>query len=80
MPKMKVKQLKAILADIPDDLLVVLSRDEKGNEFSPLYECTQDLKYIPGSRPWRRGHIYQPSDPQFNSDSAQPSLVLWPEH
>ncbi len=77
---MKVKQLKAILADAPDDLLVILSRDEEGNEFSPLYECTQGHKYIPGSRPWRRGHIYQPGDPQFNSPSALPSLVLWPKH
>ncbi len=77
---MNVKQLKAILADAPDDLLVVLSSDPAGNQFSPLDECTQDHKYVPGSRPWRRGHIYHPGDPQFNNDSAQPSLVLWPTH
>ena len=77
---MKVKKLKEILADMPDDLLVVLSRDPAGNEFSPLYQCTQGLKYVPASRSWQRGIICQDGDARFNSSSALPSLVLWPTH
>jgi len=77
---MKVKKLKEILADMPDDLLVVLSRDPEGNDFSPLDQYTLGLKYLPASRPWQRGIICQDGDAKFNSSSALPSLVLWPTH
>ena len=33
---MKVKDLKKVLEDLPDDLLVIMSKDGEGNGFSPL--------------------------------------------
>jgi hypothetical protein len=34
---MKIKELKQILENYPDDLEIVLSKDTEGNEFRPLY-------------------------------------------
>lgn len=34
---MKVKELKKLLEDIPDNYLVILSKDSEGNGYSPLY-------------------------------------------
>lgn len=33
---MTVKELKEILKDLPDNMEVILSRDEEGNAFHPL--------------------------------------------
>jgi len=77
---MKVKQLKDLLADMPDDALVVLSQDSEGNGFSPLGSYDKGLRYIPGRRPWQQGQVYQADDVEFRNDSALPALVLWPRH
>lgn len=35
---MKISELKALLAEVPDHLQVVMAKDEEGNGFSPLSE------------------------------------------
>lgn len=77
---MKVKQLKQILADMPDETLVVLATDAEGNEFSPIGSYNKDMKYIPDHHPWRRGQIYQVDEVEFGSNKTRPALVLWPTH
>ena len=77
---MKVKQLKEILSDMPDDALVVLSRDSEGNGFSLVDGYNKDMKYIPGRRSWWQGQVCQAGDVEFNSDNATLALVLWPTH
>lgn len=37
---MNVKQLKAVLADYPDDMEVILSKDGEGNDYRSLYESS----------------------------------------
>lgn len=36
MPAITVKQLRELLAECPDEAIVVLSKDAEGNSFSPL--------------------------------------------
>jgi hypothetical protein len=42
---MTVAQLKAELKSLPDDLLVVMSRDSEGNGFSPLSDVADNARY-----------------------------------
>ena len=77
---MKVKQLKEILVDLPDEMEVVLSKDGEGNNFSPLAECEEGL-YDPDST-WS-GSFYS-LDILGDDDYSQPgneakaAIVLWP--
>jgi len=43
---MTAGELRDILKDVPDDRLVVISRDAEGNDYSPLYQAHTDEKYI----------------------------------
>jgi hypothetical protein len=51
MTQLTVKQLKALLAQMPDDTLVVLASDAEGNAFSPVGGYTETARYVPGYRP-----------------------------
>lgn len=42
---MKAGELRALLADIPEGQLVVMSKDAEGNSFSPLYEVEHPYWY-----------------------------------
>ncbi len=77
---MKVKQLKEILSEMPDDALVVLAEDAEGNGFSPLGSYNTDMKYLPGRHPWRRGQVLAGTEVKAGSSKARPALVLWPTH
>jgi hypothetical protein len=77
---MRVKQLKELLSDMPDDALVVLSQDSEGNGFSPVGSYNKSMNYIPGRCPWQRGQAYQADDIEFGNDNALPAIVLWPMH
>lgn len=64
--ELTVKALKAILAVMPDDALIVLSKDIEGNEFSPL--CTYSTgMYAPGAKPWQKGEFFDEGDPTPNN-------------
>lgn len=64
-----VKELRKILADIPDDTLVVLSGDSEGNEFSPLCGFSSGV-YQPGHKPWQKGHFYDEAEAPPESREA----------
>ncbi len=40
---MTVKDLREALADLPDDMLVVMAKDAEGNGYSPLAEATETM-------------------------------------
>jgi hypothetical protein len=75
-----VKQLKTLLADAPDDALVILARDIEGNAFSPFAAYTSQARYLPAPRAWEPGDITTPNDPDFQQNQGQPAFVLWPAH
>ncbi len=75
-----VKQLKKILADVPDEALVVLSRDIAGNAFSPATICTAEAIYVPGRRSWDTGEAYTKDDPGFEQYRGKRAVVIWPIH
>jgi hypothetical protein len=77
---MKVKQLKEILSEMPDDALVVLAEDAEGNGFSPVGSYNTDMKYLPDRQPWRRGRIVEATQAELGSQHARAALVLWPSH
>lgn len=71
---MKVKELKEILKDVPDDYEVVMSRDGEGNGFSPLADFGLEM-YVPDST-WS-GEIFSDEDGR-NVEFKENSIVLWP--
>lgn len=87
---MLVKELRAILKDLPGDYVVVLAKDGKGNDFSPLAGFDEDYRYEPDST-WS-GEVVSKDDcdedlpadedPCEHTDCryarATPALVLWP--
>lgn len=77
---MTVKELKALLAQLPEEALVVLARDAEGNGFSPVGGSTAAARYVPASRPWQMGTLYTPGDPLFEARQGRPAVVLWPVH
>lgn len=46
---MTVKELKEAIADLPDDMEVIIQKDAEGNEYSPLYVTDPGAVYIPDS-------------------------------
>ncbi len=53
---MNIKNLKEIIADLPDDMEIIMQRDSEGNGFSPLAGADPDNIYIPEST-WS-GEVY----------------------
>lgn len=43
---MTVKELKAELQNLPDDMEVILQKDSEGNGYSPLYCADADAVYV----------------------------------
>lgn len=73
-----VAKLRTLLADAPDDALVVMSKDAEGNGFSPFAELGGTDHYVAESA-WA-GHLrdeeYDPDED--GEDGAVPCVVLWP--
>jgi len=72
-----VKELKKLLSKMPDDALVVLSKDEAGNAFSPLGGYSAGT-YIPGEKPWQQGTLYDEGEAVSGNRRARKALALWP--
>jgi hypothetical protein len=75
---MTVKQLKEVLAGLPDDMLIVISKDAEGNDYSPLSNLTTG-EYTPDST-WR-GEFYPYADEEgteFLPLEECNSACLWP--
>ena len=62
---MKIKELKAAIADLPDDMQVIIQKDGEGNGFSPLEGVDADAVYVPNS-PWS-GEVF---DTNWTADDA----------
>lgn len=84
---MNVGELREVLKDLPDDTLVVMSKDGEGNSYSPL-SGHWNGHYIPETTWW--GELWSEEDerdfdPHLPEDAevpvpaeAVPAIVLWP--
>jgi len=84
---MKVKDLKELLTNVPDDTLVVLSRDSEGNNYSPLDDFSHQT-YVPDSE-WS-GEIYlqelteefkdigYTDEDMYHGNNGVKAIVMWP--
>lgn len=72
-----VKDVKNLLAAMPDDALVVLSKDEAGNDFSPACSYSTGT-YVLGEKPWQQGMLYDEGDPVPRTSRAKKAIALWP--
>jgi hypothetical protein len=77
-----VGELKAALADYPDDLLLILQKDSEGNGYSPLAGAARGL--YDALNTWS-GECYEPRDQVDDPDDEAPSsavdaVILWPVH
>ncbi len=76
-----VKDLRDLLDGLPDDMLVVLSKDAEGNGYSPLEEAEQAM-YLPESS-WAGERYPTPEelarlvlvDPEFVENEAPEDSV-----
>jgi hypothetical protein len=76
---MNVKELKHLLEDIDDDVLVILSHDADGNRFSPLASHTMGF-YIEEDG-YSGDFVTEEEveeDKRLNIDGASASIALWP--
>lgn len=64
-----VAQLRAMLADLPDEAIVVLSKDAEGNGYSPLSSPVEAVWYVPEST-WA-GDVY-PIGPDSDDETYEP--------
>lgn len=86
MTGITVRELREALADMSDDMVVVLSSDGEGNGFSPLGEVDESMYLAEGDH---YGETYPTpeavADPhnQFTEDDEAPAgaervVTLWP--
>lgn len=73
---MKVKELIALLTDLPQEHEVVLSKDSEGNSFSPLASHGQYM-YIPDST-WAGDIMHEEDAEEYEQDYVENAVVLWP--
>ncbi len=75
---MKVGELIKILKGLPQDALVVQSKDAEGNSFSPVADHCES-HYVPDTT-WA-GELWDEDDDEDDEgppDGAVPCVVLWP--
>lgn len=83
---MTVKDLKEQLADLPDDMEVILQKDAEGNGYSPLAGIDPDAIYIPDSTwsgdvydsTWTANEAVMDDDEWEEMLQNKRSLVLFP--
>jgi hypothetical protein len=63
---MKIKDLKQILNNLPDDMEVILQKDSEGNGYSPLSGCDSNCIYIKESD-WS-GDVYSTNWSAIDAD------------
>lgn len=71
---MNVKELKDAIANLPDDMEVILQKDGEGNGYSPLAGIDACAVYIP-ELPWC-GSVYRTN---WTADDACMSEEQWQE-
>jgi len=83
---MTVKDLKAAIKDLPDDMEVILQKDSEGNGYSPLADVDPDAVYVPDTT--YSGEVYDTKwsaydagmdDEEWKEIKAKPrALILYP--
>jgi hypothetical protein len=82
-----VKELKEILAGLPDDMEIIMSKDSEGNKFSPLSDVDYNSIYVPEttwygtvySDSWTADEACYDDEEEWQEVLKQPRvLVLWP--
>jgi hypothetical protein len=71
---MNVRELKEVIANLPDDMEVVLQKDREGNGYSPLEGADSNAVYIPDST-WS-GDVY---DMNWTANDACMTNEEWEE-
>lgn len=71
---MTVKELKAELENLPDEMEVILQKDAEGNGYSPLSGADSDAVYDPEST--YSGDVY---DTKWSANDADKSQEEWDE-
>lgn len=69
---MKVSEFIELLQKLPQESLVVMSKDAEGNSYSPFYGTTQGSYLKENS--WS-GEVFFSEDRPKNTESC---IVLWP--
>ncbi len=81
-PYMRVGNLRALLATLPDDMLIVLSKDGEGNGFSPLSDTSDPAATVYEADSTWSGEIAHTDDADYDDEpydgAGVPALVLWP--
>lgn len=75
---MSVRQLKRLLETLPEDSIVVLSKDGEGNGFSPLDSHCEG--YYEPTCTWA-GDFVDAEDGDYDEDDLarmEKAVVLWP--
>ncbi len=70
----KADLLKAIV-DVPDDTLIVMSRDSEGNDYSPLAQIDEALYRAENTY---SGELYDEDQGEEEKKKCVPCIVLWP--
>jgi hypothetical protein len=73
-----VGEIREWLEEFDDDLLVILSRDSEGNNYSPVSGYSDVVKYWPQST-WS-GDIYEEDDEEEEPlpPDVVDAVILWP--
>jgi len=72
---MTIKELKEILAEIPEEMLVVVARDSEGNGFSPCLGVSKGI-YMSYSS-WS-GQALPENDKRALKNGAVRACFFWP--
>lgn len=71
---MTVKELKEVIANLPDEMKVILQKDSEGNGYSPLAGADNETVYIPEST--YSGDVYSM---RWTADDACMNEEEWDE-
>lgn len=76
---MNVRELKEQLADLPDDLPVLLAGDPEGNDFRTLTEISEAKIPLNDDKHGYTESVLHPDDEDAYEDhELEDRLVLWP--
>ena len=71
---MTTGELKKLLADLPDETLVVMAKDGEGNSFSP-FDSVSEGSYFESNK-WSGDFYTTTGTPK--TGGWQPAICLWP--
>lgn len=81
---MNIGQLIEVLAKYPEDTLLVMSADEEGNSFSPLFEVAESM-YVPEGHNYGQTYVMDEhigtrgyTEEDRAPEGAIRALILWP--